>query len=243
MERFIGGHDLKRSHRILRVLCIASNRNPCHGDDWHLPPAAGKSNTHHIKIWISICGLCVRRTPVCHDNRCLSCQKICALSINRLADICLLGINISAVYHFLQKLKTGTHIVTVFLLPTVERLDFLLGIATIIQVCIGLCKHKCLKPPAVSADGCLKPIFLQNPAARQKLLGCLWQFQMILVKQVLVDKQTIRNDLLRNRHKLSIIHIRCFYHVPQILHTVKTRQIHQLSFCCQLLYRVWIEQI
>ena len=43
-------------------------------------------------------------------------------------------------------------------------------------------------------------VFLKYPAALQKFFRRIGQFQMILVKHILVDKQAVHHNFLRNRY-------------------------------------------
>ena len=43
-------------------------------------------------------------------------------------------------------------------------------------------------------------VFLEYPAAFQKFFRRIGQFQMILVKHILVDKQAVHHNFLRNRY-------------------------------------------
>ncbi len=66
---------------------------------------------------------------------------------------------------------------------------------------------------------------------------------MIPLEHILVDKQTIGNHLLRNRHQLSVHFICHPHHFTQILHIVKTGQIHKFAFFRQLLNHIRIQQV
>ncbi len=214
-----------------------------HGYHRHLAPAAGKSYDLHLKIRIAVGGVCVGRPPVGHDNRSPARQKIRPLRLDGLADQGLLRVNIAAVDQLLKKLKSRAHVIAVPGLPAVERGNLRFRIPPIVQIRIGLGEHKGLQPPAVGPHGGVHTVFLEHPAALQKLLRGVGQLQAILPEHVHIDKQAVGHHLLGDRHQLSVHRVGNPNDLPQVLRAVQPRQVHQPALRTQGQNGVGVEQI